>query len=171
MSRTEVADSPGKVARACGAQGAGPCAGPRRRWNRIRAAGLVLPLLLGHLLALTIGGGAFYLEVRELEEKCFIQEIPDGTMVIGARAAILGLALPAQSPEWGWGWSSARSAQARTSPLLSGMGLGGKWVHRSVAKAFSPLPVLSGTGGTEETSLIQIRMTAEKRGWRVEERG
>ncbi|KAB1259736.1 Transmembrane emp24 domain-containing protein 9 [Camelus dromedarius] len=83
MSRTEVADSPGKVAGACGAQGAGPCAGPRRRWNRIRAAGLVLPLLLGHLLALTVGGGAFYLEVRELEEKCFIQEIPDGTMVIG----------------------------------------------------------------------------------------
>ncbi|XP_072804300.1 transmembrane emp24 domain-containing protein 9-like [Vicugna pacos] len=82
-SRTEVAGSPGKVAGACGVQGAGPGAGPRRRWNRIRAAGLTLPLLLGQLLALTGGGGAFYLEVRELEEKCFIQEIPDGTMVIG----------------------------------------------------------------------------------------
>ncbi|XP_037355858.1 transmembrane emp24 domain-containing protein 9-like [Talpa occidentalis] len=35
------------------------------------------------LLALTGGGGAVYLEVRELEEKCFIQEIPDGTVVIG----------------------------------------------------------------------------------------
>ncbi|XP_047586502.1 transmembrane emp24 domain-containing protein 9-like isoform X1 [Lutra lutra] len=42
-----------------------------------------LPLLLGQLLALMGHGGAFYLEVRELEEKCFIQEIPDGTVVIG----------------------------------------------------------------------------------------
>ncbi|VCW77746.1 unnamed protein product, partial [Gulo gulo] len=42
-----------------------------------------LPLLLGQLLALMGQGGAFYLEVRELEEKCFIQEIPDGTVVIG----------------------------------------------------------------------------------------
>ncbi|KAM7242284.1 hypothetical protein CapIbe_006755 [Capra ibex] len=34
------------------------------------------------LLALAGGGGAFYLEVRELE-KCFIEEILDGTVVIG----------------------------------------------------------------------------------------
>ncbi|XP_019660241.1 transmembrane emp24 domain-containing protein 9 isoform X2 [Ailuropoda melanoleuca] len=44
---------------------------------------MALPLLLGQLLALVGHGGAFYLEVRELEEKCFIQEIPDGTVVIG----------------------------------------------------------------------------------------
>ncbi|XP_073746737.1 transmembrane emp24 domain-containing protein 9-like isoform X2 [Callorhinus ursinus] len=44
---------------------------------------MALPLLLGQLLALMGHGGAFYLEVRELEEKCFIQEIPDGTVVIG----------------------------------------------------------------------------------------
>uniref|UniRef100_A0A8C6ALP0 GOLD domain-containing protein n=1 Tax=Monodon monoceros TaxID=40151 RepID=A0A8C6ALP0_MONMO len=60
-----------------------------------------MPLLLGQLLALTGGGGAFYLEVSELEEKCFIQEIPDGTVVIGApepcppRTQSPGLALPA----------------------------------------------------------------------------
>lgn len=46
---------------------------------------MALPLLLGQLLALMGPGDAFYLEVRELEEKCFIQEIPDGTVVIGAR--------------------------------------------------------------------------------------
>ncbi|KAI5202400.1 Transmembrane Emp24 Domain-Containing Protein 9 [Manis pentadactyla] len=40
-------------------------------------------LALSLLLALVGRGGAFYLEVRELEEKCFIQEIPDGTVVIG----------------------------------------------------------------------------------------
>uniref|UniRef100_A0A452VHI9 Transmembrane emp24 domain-containing protein 9-like n=1 Tax=Ursus maritimus TaxID=29073 RepID=A0A452VHI9_URSMA len=61
------------VAGACGARGAGPGAGPGRGWGRAR-----LLALMGH-------GGAFYLEVRELEEKCFIQEIPDGTVVIGAR--------------------------------------------------------------------------------------
>ncbi|XP_026932688.1 transmembrane emp24 domain-containing protein 9-like isoform X2 [Acinonyx jubatus] len=44
---------------------------------------MALPLLLGQLLALMGLGDAFYLEVRELEEKCFIQEIPDGTVVIG----------------------------------------------------------------------------------------
>ncbi|XP_033711047.2 transmembrane emp24 domain-containing protein 9-like [Tursiops truncatus] len=75
--------SAGKVAGACGTQGAGPGAGPRRGWGRARAAELALPLLLGQLLALTGGGDAFYLEVSELEEKCFIQEIPDGTVVIG----------------------------------------------------------------------------------------
>uniref|UniRef100_A0A8C8WAP9 GOLD domain-containing protein n=1 Tax=Panthera leo TaxID=9689 RepID=A0A8C8WAP9_PANLE len=53
----------------CGAPGAGPRAGPGRGW--------------GTLLALMGPGDAFYLEVRELEEKCFIQEIPDGTVVIG----------------------------------------------------------------------------------------
>lgn len=78
-------DSPGKVAGACGARGAGPRAGPGRGWGTARATGMALPLLLGQLLALMGPGDAFYLEVRELEEKCFIQEIPDGTVVIGAR--------------------------------------------------------------------------------------
>uniref|UniRef100_G1SWP8 GOLD domain-containing protein n=1 Tax=Oryctolagus cuniculus TaxID=9986 RepID=G1SWP8_RABIT len=40
-------------------------------------------LLLGQLLAVTGRGGALYLEVRELEKKCFIQEIPEGTVVLG----------------------------------------------------------------------------------------
>ena len=69
-----ASDSAGKVAGACGTRGVGPGAGPGQGWGRARAAGL-LPLLLGQLLALTGGGGAFYLEVSELEEKCFIQEI------------------------------------------------------------------------------------------------
>ncbi|KAM5217616.1 transmembrane emp24 domain-containing protein 9-like isoform 2-T2 [Hipposideros larvatus] len=77
------AGEPGKVAGACEARGAGPSAGPGRGWGRTRGLGLSLPLLLGQLLALMGGGDAFYLEVRELEEKCFIQEIPDGTVVIG----------------------------------------------------------------------------------------
>uniref|UniRef100_A0A8C3VN98 GOLD domain-containing protein n=1 Tax=Catagonus wagneri TaxID=51154 RepID=A0A8C3VN98_9CETA len=62
-------------------------------WEGARAAGLALPLLLALLLALAGGGGAFYLEVRELEEKCFIQEIPDGTVVIGARVRAAGPSL------------------------------------------------------------------------------
>uniref|UniRef100_A0A8D0NAS1 Transmembrane emp24 domain-containing protein 9 n=3 Tax=Sus scrofa TaxID=9823 RepID=A0A8D0NAS1_PIG len=78
-----LADNPGKVAGAYRARGAGPWARPRRGWDRARATGLALPLLLALLLALAGGGDAFYLEVRELEEKCFIQEIPDGTVVIG----------------------------------------------------------------------------------------
>lgn len=90
--------SPGKVAGACGTRGPGSRAGPRLGWGRARAAGLALPLLLGQLLALAGGGGAFYLEVRELEEKCFIQEIPDGTVVIGARAPPVP-ALPYPHPE------------------------------------------------------------------------
>ncbi|XP_040097532.1 transmembrane emp24 domain-containing protein 9-like [Oryx dammah] len=79
----ETSDSPGKAAGACGTRGPGPRAGPGLGWGRARAAGLALPLLLWQLLPLAGGGGAFYLEVRELEEKCFIQEIPDGTVVIG----------------------------------------------------------------------------------------
>uniref|UniRef100_A0A8C0A9V2 GOLD domain-containing protein n=1 Tax=Bos mutus grunniens TaxID=30521 RepID=A0A8C0A9V2_BOSMU len=71
------------VAGACGTRGPGPRAGPGLGRGRARAAGLALPLLLWQLLALAGGGAAFYLEVRELEEKCFIQEIPDGTVVIG----------------------------------------------------------------------------------------
>ncbi|KAF5920574.1 hypothetical protein HPG69_012055, partial [Diceros bicornis minor] len=82
-SARRPADSPGKVAGACGARSAGPLASPGRAWGCGRAPGLALPLLLGQLLGLLGRGGAFYLEVRELEEKCFIQEIPDGTVVIG----------------------------------------------------------------------------------------
>nr|XP_014585830.1 transmembrane emp24 domain-containing protein 9 [Equus caballus] len=77
------ADSPGKVAGVYGARGAGPWDDPGRGWGSGRAPGLALLLLLGQLLALLGRGDAFYLEVRELEEKCFIQEIPDGTVVIG----------------------------------------------------------------------------------------
>ncbi|XP_054982964.1 transmembrane emp24 domain-containing protein 9-like [Sorex araneus] len=67
---------PGKVAGAGGARGAGRGAGPER-------ARRAVPLLLLQLLALTCRGAAVYLEVGELEEKCFIQEIPEGTVVIG----------------------------------------------------------------------------------------
>lgn len=58
--------------------------GPERGWAPARPRGLV-PVLLWQLLALLSRGAAVYLEVRELEEKCFIQEIPEGTVVIGAR--------------------------------------------------------------------------------------
>lgn len=85
------------MAGACEARGAGPSAGPEQGWGRARGLGLSLPLLLVQLLALMGGGDAFYLEVRELEEKCFIQEIPDGTVVIGARTAVP--ALPSSHPE------------------------------------------------------------------------
>lgn len=116
-------DSAGKVAGACGTQGAGPGAGPGRGWGRARAAELALPLLLGQLLALTGGGGAFYLEVSELEEKCFIQEIPDGTVVIGAPEPCLprtqspGLALPAPRVLRGNGDEAPRD-QLRPIPPL-----------------------------------------------------
>ncbi|XP_055969013.1 transmembrane emp24 domain-containing protein 9-like [Sorex fumeus] len=69
---------PGKVAGAGGARGAGRGAGPERARRAVP-----LLLLLWQLLALTCRGAAVYLEVGELEEKCFIQEIPEGTVVIG----------------------------------------------------------------------------------------
>lgn len=81
------AGSPGKVA------SAGRRAGPGRRRERARRLGVVLPLLLGQLLALMSCGSAFYLEVRELEKR-FIQDMPDGTVVIGADTASLGLDRP-----------------------------------------------------------------------------
>lgn len=84
---------PGKVVGPYGARGSRRGAGPGRERDQAWRLGVVLPLLLGQLLALMSGGSAFYLEVRELE-KCFIQEMPDGTMVIGADTASLGLARP-----------------------------------------------------------------------------
>ena len=60
---------------------------------------MALPLLLWQLLALAGGGGAFYLEARELEEKCFIQEILDGTVVIGHRCARQSRLCPTHNPE------------------------------------------------------------------------
>lgn len=136
-------DSPAKVAGACGARGAGPGAGPGRGWGRAQATGMALLLLLGQLLALMGHGGAFYLEVRELEEKCFIQEIPDGTVVIGARARHSRPCPPCtQSPERGGEWGAVVPAQVRTFPPLLGVGWGGReWVDRSLAKASSLLIV------------------------------
>lgn len=102
---------------------------------------MALPLLLGQLLALVGHGGAFYLEVRELEEKCFIQEIPDGTVVIGARAGHSRPCSPCtQRPERGGEWAAVAAAQARTFPPLRGVGWGGR-VESSLAKASSLLPV------------------------------
>ena len=83
----------------CGTRGPGPRASPGLGWGRARAAGLALPLLLWQLLALAGGGGAFYLEARELEEKCFIQEILDGTVVIGHRCARQSRLCPTHNPE------------------------------------------------------------------------
>lgn len=100
-----------------------------------------LPLLLGQLLALMGGGGALYLEVRELEEKCFIQEIPDGTVVIGARAASPGLTRLSPSPERGWGRAPRRSSGPHLSPA-PGVGMGAKQVDSSLPKATPPMPVL-----------------------------
>uniref|UniRef100_A0A452VHH3 Transmembrane emp24 domain-containing protein 9-like n=1 Tax=Ursus maritimus TaxID=29073 RepID=A0A452VHH3_URSMA len=83
-----------------------------RGWGRARATGMALPLLLGQLLALMGHGGAFYLEVRELEEKCFIQEIPDGTVVIGARACHSRPCPPCtQSLERGGEWGNLLARQ------------------------------------------------------------
>lgn len=87
-----------------------------------------LPLLLGQLLALLGGGGALYLEVRELEEKCFIQEIPDGTVVIGARAASPGLTRLSPRVPRGGGVGRRGIAQARTFPPRTGWAwVGNRW--------------------------------------------
>uniref|UniRef100_A0A452VHM2 Transmembrane emp24 domain-containing protein 9-like n=1 Tax=Ursus maritimus TaxID=29073 RepID=A0A452VHM2_URSMA len=97
--------------------GAGPGAGPGRGWGRARATGMALPLLLGQLLALMGHGGAFYLEVRELEEKCFIQEIPDGTVVIGARACHSRPCPPCtQSLERGGEWGAVNLLARQYGP-------------------------------------------------------
>lgn len=136
---------------------------------------MALPLLLGQLLALMGHGGAFYLEVRELEEKCFIQEIPDGTVVIGARA---GHSLPCppctQSPERGR--NGAPWHQLRPAPSLPCWGVGsGLGPGRNEWTAVSPrhplFCVCRGWGrGAEEARLIQTRLMAEKWGWRGEEK-
>lgn len=128
------ASEPGKVAGAREARGAGPSAGPGLGWGRARGLGLSLPLLLGQLLALMGDGGAFYLEVRELEEKCFIQEIPDGTMVIGARAASPGLALLA---------SPRLLRHLSPTPVV---GAGGEWVDHTLPKHPLPFPGLGAPG-------------------------
>lgn len=94
--------------------------------GRARGLGVSLPLLLGQLLALLGGGGALYLEVRELEEKCFIQEIPDGTVVIGARAASPGLTrLSPRVPREGGVGRRGISSGPHLSPA-PGVGMGGK---------------------------------------------
>lgn len=66
------------------ARGPGRRAGPERGWGPVRKTQLAVHVLLWQLLALAGRGTAVYLEVGELEEKCFIQEIPEGTVVIGA---------------------------------------------------------------------------------------
>lgn len=53
----------------------GPC--PGARLGRV-----VRALLL--LLCFAARGGALYFHIGETEKKCFIEEIPDETMVIGA---------------------------------------------------------------------------------------
>ena len=97
---------------------------------------MALPLLLWQLLALAGGGAAFYLEVRELEEKCFIQEIPDGTVVIGARAPPVP-ALPYPYPEPSEGMEDG----ARGISSGPREGTDGKQADSCVVKAPSPLPV------------------------------
>lgn len=72
------------MAGASEARGAGRRAGPERGWDPARKTRLAVHVLLWQLLALAGRGTAVYLEVGELEEKCFIQEIPEGTVVIGA---------------------------------------------------------------------------------------
>lgn len=59
----------------------------------VRSAGTPPGLLLGRgmrafllLLWLAVGGDALYFHIGETEKKCFIEEIPDETMVIGAGA-------------------------------------------------------------------------------------
>lgn len=144
---------------------------PRRSragMGRARAAGLALPLLLWQLLALAGGGAAFYLEVRELEEKCFIQEIPDGTVVIGARAPPVP-ALPYPYPEPSEGMEDgARGISSGPREGTDGHGweTGGQLCGQSTLSI-----ACAGVGDTEEARLIQIRVTAEKQGWRREERG
>lgn len=59
----------------------------------VRVVGTSPGLLLGRgmrafllLLCLAARGGALYFHIGETEKKCFIEEIPDETMVIGAGA-------------------------------------------------------------------------------------
>lgn len=120
----------------CGAPAGRQALGPTRaREGMRRSAGPGLALSL--LLALLGRGGAFYLEVRELEEKCFIQEIPDGTVVIGARARPVR-ALPSRERK---GDGAART-QLRPAPTLPCPGWApGKWVDRGLTKASLPLRV------------------------------
>lgn len=120
----------------CGAPAGRQALGPTRaRAGMRRSAGPGLALSL--LLALLGRGGAFYLEVRELEEKCFIQEIPDGTVVIGARARPVR-ALPSLERK---GDGAART-QLRPAPTLPCPGWApGKWVDRGLTKASLPLRV------------------------------
>lgn len=75
------------------------------------AAGLgrvVRTLLL--LLWFAARGGALYFHIGETEKKCFIEEIPDETMVIGAGAGGRGRELATRPQSWGAGCGRVSSA-------------------------------------------------------------
>lgn len=85
---------------------------------------MALQLLLGQLLVAG-PGGALYLEVRELEKKCFIQEIPEGTVVLGT----FPRRTPGPASAWGVG-SAAFLEGARVQAGMEEGGDGGQAPHR-----------------------------------------
>lgn len=101
------------------ARGAGRRAGPERGWDPVRKTRLAVHVLLWQLLALAGRGTAVYLEVGELEEKCFIQEIPEGTVVIGACArGIHWSGVAFLHPEWRRGASPPAPGGAMNGPSV-----------------------------------------------------
>lgn len=98
-------------------------------------AGPARPPLLLLLLALcTAVTRALYFHIGETEKRCFIEEIPDETMVIGQEAAGLG-GRRRYGPPGGHGPESGR---ALTSPGL----LRRKLPHADVGQAEGGFPAL-----------------------------
>lgn len=78
-----------RAARAVGAAHAQWEEAALRRMRSGRAAGAMaggsaLRAALGGLLLMAVGARGLYFHIGETEKRCFIEEIPDETMVIGA---------------------------------------------------------------------------------------
>lgn len=94
------------------------------------------------------GGSAFYLEFHELEKR-FIQEMPDGTVVIGADTAGLGLARPTLGV-LRRGEGEMLQHQLKSTPSAEGghrWEMGGQQSNQSIL----PLPMLDLRSGPELT--------------------
>ncbi|KAF5920573.1 hypothetical protein HPG69_012054 [Diceros bicornis minor] len=81
-------------------------------WPGAGLGRVVRALLL--LLCFAARGGALYFHIGETEKKCFIEEIPDETMVIGAGG---GGEFGTRPRSWGGGLGRVSSPEPRAAGL------------------------------------------------------
>lgn len=90
-------------------------------WPGVGMGWMVRAVLL--LLWFAARGGALYFHIGETEKKCFIEEIPDETMVIGAGG---GGELGTRA----WSWC-AGCARVSSASQLGAAGLAVPWLPRT----------------------------------------